>query len=38
MCKKGILVIEEIQMPGKNKMNMSAYLRGNKFPEKIILN
>ncbi|MDF2678703.1 MAG: methionyl-tRNA formyltransferase, partial [Bacillota bacterium] len=37
-CKKGILVIEEIQMPGKNKMNMSAYLRGNKFPEKIILN
>jgi len=37
-CKKGILVIEEIQMPGKNKMNLSAYLRGNKFPEKIILN
>lgn len=37
-CKKGILVIEEIQMPGKNKMNLSAYLRGNKFPEKIVLN
>jgi len=36
-CKEGILIIEEIQMPGKNKMDIKTYLRGNKFPEKIIL-
>lgn len=34
----GIVIIKEIQMPGKNKMSVNAYLRGNKFPEKIILN
>ncbi|MDW5300566.1 MAG: methionyl-tRNA formyltransferase [Sedimentibacter sp.] len=33
----GIVVIKEIQMPGKNKMTVEAYLRGNNFPEKIIL-
>lgn len=33
----GIVIIKEFQMPGKNKMNVSAYLRGNKFPEKIVL-
>jgi len=34
----GIVIIKEIQMPGKNKMSVNAYLRGNKFPEKIFLN
>lgn len=33
----GVIIIEEIQMPGKNKMSVSAYLRGNTFPEKITL-
>lgn len=33
----GIVILKEIQMPGKNKMSVEAYLRGNKFPEKIIL-
>lgn len=33
----GVIIIKEIQMPGKNKMSVSAYLRGNTFPEKIIL-
>jgi len=30
----GIVIIKEFQMPGKNRMSVSAYLRGNKFPEK----
>jgi len=34
----GMVIIKELQMPGKNKMSVNAYLRGNKFPEKIILN
>lgn len=34
----GILVIEELQMPGKKRMAIGAYLRGNTFPEKIVLN
>ena len=33
----GIVILKEIQMPGKNKMSVEAYLRGNKFPEKRIL-
>lgn len=28
----GTVVIEELQMPGKNKMSVDAYLRGNGFP------
>lgn len=32
----GIIIIKEFQMPGKNRMNISSYLRGNKFPEKIV--
>ncbi len=36
-AKEGIVVLHEIQMPGKNKMAVEAYLRGNKFPEKIVL-
>jgi len=34
----GVVIIKELQMPGKNKMSINAYLRGNKFPEKIFLN
>jgi len=33
----GIAVIKEIQMPGKNRMKVEAYLRGNTFPEHITL-
>lgn len=33
----GIVIIKEIQMPGKSKMTVEAYLRGNNFPEKITL-
>ena len=36
-AKDGIVILKEIQMPGKNKMPVEAYLRGNKFPEKTIL-
>lgn len=36
-CKTGTLIIKEIQMPGKNKVDVEAYLRGNKFPENVIL-
>lgn len=36
-AKDGIVILKEIQMPGKKKMPVEAYLRGNKFPEKIIL-
>jgi len=35
--KKGSIIIEELQMPGKNKMRVEEYLRGNKFPEMIRL-
>lgn len=34
----GVVIIKELQMPGKNKMSVNAYLRGNNFPEKIFLN
>lgn len=37
-AKEGTVILKEIQMPGKNKMTVEAYLRGNKFPEKIVLN
>lgn len=33
----GVVIIKEFQMPGKNRMDIKAYLRGNKFPEKILL-
>ncbi len=33
----GVVILKEIQMPGKNKMKVSDYLRGNKFPDKIYL-
>lgn len=36
-AKDGIIILQEIQMPGKKKMPVEAYLRGNQFPEKIIL-
>ena len=36
-AKDGIVILQEIQMPGKKKMSVEAYLRGNQFPEKIIL-
>ena len=36
-AKDGIVILKEIQMPGKNKMSVEAYMRGNKFPEKRIL-
>ncbi|MFA9424457.1 MAG: methionyl-tRNA formyltransferase [Sedimentibacter sp.] len=33
----GIVVLREIQMPGKNRMKVEAYLRGNDFPENFVL-
>lgn len=36
-ANEGIVILKEIQMPGKNKMTVDAYLRGNKFPEHILL-
>lgn len=33
----GIVIINELQMPGKNKMSVGSYLKGNKFNDKIIL-
>lgn len=33
----GVVILKEIRMPGKNKMKTDAYLRGNKFPEGIVL-
>lgn len=33
----GVVIIKELQMPGKNKMSVEDYLRGNKFPEFIKL-
>lgn len=36
-AKNGIVVLKEIQMPGKNKMTVEAYLRGNNFPENVVL-
>jgi methionyl-tRNA formyltransferase len=31
-AKDGIVILKEIQMPGKKKMTVEAYLRGNNFP------
>ncbi|HCS10309.1 MAG TPA: methionyl-tRNA formyltransferase, partial [Clostridiales bacterium] len=31
-AKDGIVILKEIQMPGKKKMSVEAYLRGNNFP------
>lgn len=36
-AKDGIVILQEIQMPGKKKMPVEAYLRGNQFPERIVL-
>ena len=36
-CKDSTIVIEELQFPGKRKMKVSEYLRGNKFPTNIKL-
>ncbi|NLJ58600.1 MAG: methionyl-tRNA formyltransferase, partial [Tissierellia bacterium] len=36
-AKDGTVILKEIQMPGKKRMPVEAYLRGNKFPEKVIL-
>lgn len=36
-AKEGTVILQEIQMPGKKKMTVEAYLRGNKFPEQIVL-
>ena len=33
----GTIIVKELQMPGKNKMSVEDYLRGNKFPEMIKL-
>ncbi|HBB27819.1 MAG TPA: methionyl-tRNA formyltransferase [Clostridiales bacterium] len=33
----GIIIIRALQMPGKNKMSIEDYLRGNNFPEMIKL-
>jgi methionyl-tRNA formyltransferase len=33
----GVVIIKEFQMPGKNRMGVSSYLRGNSFPENILL-
>jgi methionyl-tRNA formyltransferase len=35
---EGTVILKEIQMPGKNRMTVQSYLRGNKFPENIMLN
>lgn len=36
-CSDSCIVIEELQFPGKKKLKVSEYLRGNKFLEDIIL-
>lgn len=36
-CQDSAIVIEELQFPGKNKMKVSEYLRGNEFPVNIKL-
>ncbi len=34
-AKDGVVILKEIQMPGKRKMSVEAYIRGNKFPDKL---
>lgn len=36
-AQDGVVILKEIQMPGKNKMKVDAYLRGNSFPINITL-
>ncbi len=36
-CSDSCIVIKEIQMPGKRKLSVDEYLRGNKFKSDIIL-
>lgn len=36
-CQDGCIVIEELQFPGKRKIKVSEYLRGNQFSSKIKL-
>lgn len=36
-CLDGIVIIKEIQMPGKKRMTVESFLIGNKFPKDIIL-
>jgi methionyl-tRNA formyltransferase len=33
----GVVILKEIQMPGKKRTTVQSYLRGNKLPEKITL-
>lgn len=35
--KDGILLIEEIQMPGKKRMYVKEYIKGNEIDEKVVL-
>lgn len=36
-AEDGIVIIQELQLEGKNRMDVSTFLRGNKFLDKIIL-
>jgi len=36
-CQDSCIVIEQLQFPGKKKLHVSEYLRGNEFEEDIIL-
>jgi len=36
-CNDSCIVIEELQFPGKKKLHVSEYLRGNQFQEGVIL-
>lgn len=36
-CQDSSIVIEELQFPGRNKMKVSEYLRGNQFPTNLKL-
>lgn len=36
-CKDSCIVIEELQFPGKKKLHVSEYLRGNQFKEEVVL-
>lgn len=36
-AKEGVVVLKEIQMPGKKRMDIASFIRGNEFPSKIIL-
>ncbi len=36
-CKDSCIVIEELQFPGKKKLHVEEYLRGNQFDEGVVL-